>query len=45
MINYIVFFTRIKNDTDKEDKIAWDLIHLYGTLTDLYRTINYLYGT
>ena len=25
LINVIVFFTRIKNDLDKEDKIAWDL--------------------
>ena len=25
MINVIVFFTRIKNDIDKVDKIAWDL--------------------
>ena len=25
LINVIVFFTRIKNDMDKEDKIAWDL--------------------
>ena len=25
LINIIVFFTRIKNDMDKEDKIAWDL--------------------
>ena len=25
LINMIVFFTRIKNDLDKEDKIAWDL--------------------
>ena len=25
LINVIVFFTRIKNDMDKEDKTAWDL--------------------
>ena len=25
LINVIVFFTRIKNDMDKEDRIAWDL--------------------
>ena len=25
LINIIVFFTRIKNDLDKENKIAWDL--------------------
>ena len=25
LISVIVFFTRIKNDLDKEDKIAWDL--------------------
>ena len=25
LINIIVFFTRIKNDIDKVDKIAWDL--------------------
>jgi len=25
LINEIVFFTRIKHDMDKEDKIAWDL--------------------
>ena len=25
LIYAIVFFTRIKNDLDKEDKIAWDL--------------------
>ena len=25
LINIIVFFTRIKHDMDKEDKIAWDL--------------------
>ena len=44
MINLIVFFTRIKNDMDKEDKIAWDLFHLYRTLTDLYGTRNHSYG-
>ena len=25
LINVIVFFTRIKNDMDKEDEIEWDL--------------------
>ena len=45
MINLIVFFTRIKNDMEKEDKIALDLIDLYLTSTDLYGTNNYLYGT
>jgi len=25
LINVIVFFTRIKNDLHKEDKIVWDL--------------------
>ena len=29
---------------DKEDKISWDLIVLFGTLAYLYGTINYLYG-
>ena len=28
MINSVVFFTRIKNDIDSEDKIAWDLTDL-----------------
>ena len=31
MIKSIIFFTRIKNDMDKEDKIGWNLIDLYGT--------------
>ena len=31
MINLIIFFTKIKNDMDKEDKIGWNLINLYGT--------------
>ena len=25
LINLIVFFTRIKNDMDKDDKVAWNL--------------------
>ena len=45
LINLIVFFTRIKNDMDKEDKIALDLIDLYMTSTDSYGNRNYLYGT
>ena len=44
LINLIVFFTRIKNDMEKEDKIAWDLIDLYLTSTDLSKTRNYLNG-
>ena len=31
MINLTIFFTRIKNDMDKEDKIGWNLIDLYRT--------------
>ena len=38
LINLIVFFTRIKNDMNKEDKIAWDLIDLHGTRNNLYGT-------
>ena len=44
LINLLVFFTRIKNNMEKEDKIAWDLIDLYLTSTDLFETRNYLNG-
>ena len=35
LINLIAFFTRIKNDMAKEEKIAWDLFDLYWTLAGL----------
>ena len=40
MINLIIFFTRLKNAMDKEDKNALDSIDLFGTLADLYGTRN-----
>ena len=43
MIITIVFFTRIKNDMNKEDKIAWDLIDLFETLKLTYKKLEITY--